>query len=80
MLGKPSAWLRWFLVLGGLVLGLRALAMLALPLLPDSFAWGSSVMLGAAVTFFLLPLPHEGTLASGADPRIERPGRPEQPN
>ena len=73
-------WLRWLFVLGALVLGLRVLALVALPLLPSSFAWGSSVMLGAALTFFLLPLPHETTLPSGADPRPERLGQPEQPD
>lgn len=77
MLGRPSSWLRWLLFLGALVVGLRVLATLALPLLPDSFAWASSVMLGAAMTFFLLPLPHEATLP--ADPRPEHPPRPEQP-
>jgi hypothetical protein len=66
--GKRADWFRWFAVLGSLVLGLRILALLALPLLPDAFAWGSSVILGAAITCFLLPFPHEATLGSRADP------------
>jgi hypothetical protein len=69
--GTPSAWLRWFLVLGGLVLGLRLAVLLALPLLPNPFAWGSAAMLGAALTMFLLPLPHEHTLGPGSD--VDRP-------
>jgi uncharacterized membrane protein YoaK (UPF0700 family) len=66
--GKRSDWLRWFLVLAGLVLGLRIGVLLALPILPDAFAWGSAMMLGTALTFFLLPLPHEATLVSRVDP------------
>ena len=71
--GKPSDWVRWFLVLGGLIGGVRLAALLALPLLPDAFAWGSSAILGAAITCFLLPFPHEATLGSRADPAA--PGR-----
>jgi hypothetical protein len=33
-------------------------------------------MLGAAMTFFLLPLPHEATMPS--DSGAEQPSRPEQ--
>jgi hypothetical protein len=66
--GKRSDWVRWLLVLGGLIGGDRLAALLALPLLPDAFAWGSSVILGAAITCFLLPFPHEATLGSRADP------------
>ena len=80
MLGRRSDWARWFFVLTSLVLGLRTTAWLALPLLPDAFAWGSSLMLGAALTLFLLPLPHEGMLRRGPDPHVLRPGQREQPD
>jgi hypothetical protein len=69
--GTRSAWLRWFLVLGGLVLGLRLAMLLALPLLPNPFAWGSAAMLGAAITMFVLPLPHEQSLRTRND--VDRP-------
>jgi hypothetical protein len=68
MLGRRSDWFRWLLVLGALMIGIRGAVWLALPLLPDAFAWGSAAMLGAALTFFLLPLPHEKTLARRPDP------------
>ncbi|MBA3332165.1 MAG: hypothetical protein H0T39_15065 [Actinobacteria bacterium] len=68
--GRRSDWLRWCAVLGGLVLGLRLAVLLILPILPDAFAWGSSLLLGTAITFLLLPLPHEATLS----PRPDRPG------
>lgn len=64
--GKRSDWLRWFAVLGGLILGLRVAVLLILPILPDAFAWGSSLLLGTAITCFLLPLPHEATLGPRA--------------
>jgi hypothetical protein len=67
MLGKRSDWIRWLAVLIGLVIGLRLAVLLALPLLPEAFAWGSSLMLGAALTFFLLPLPHEAAFRSEGD-------------
>ena len=78
MLGKRSDWARWLVVLGGLILGLRIAAWLALPLLPDAFAWGSALMLGAALTFFLLPLPHESSLRRGPDPQVLPPAHPER--
>ena len=80
MLGKRSDWLRWLLLLGGLVLGLRIATALALPLLPSAFAWSSALMLGAALTFFLVPLPHEDRLGPRPDRQALPPQRPEQPD
>jgi hypothetical protein len=59
MLGKRSDWLRWLVVLVGLVLAVRLTVGYLLPLLPEAFAWSSSLMLGAALTFFVVPLPQE---------------------
>jgi hypothetical protein len=75
MLGSGRAWLRW-LVAAVVVVGLVRLGFsLVLPLLPSAFAWGGSVMLGLALVFLLLPLPHEALLVHRPSPE-HRPDRP----
>ena len=69
MLGRRSDWLRWLAVLVGLVLAVRLAVSFLLPLLPEAFAWSSSLMLGAALTFFAVPLPQE----RASDPKQPRP-------
>lgn len=49
------------MTLVALVLVLRLTFATILPLLPHTVAWGSAIALGAALTLFLLPLPHEAT-------------------
>jgi len=62
MFGSGRAWLRWSAVaiatVGLVRLGLYVL----LPVIPQPFAWGSSILLGMALVFLLLPLPHEALL------------------
>jgi hypothetical protein len=60
-MGSLRRWARWVLTLVALVLVLRLTFATILPLLPHTVAWGSAIALGAALTLFLLPLPHEAT-------------------
>jgi hypothetical protein len=61
-MGTRAQWARWVLVLLGLVVVLRLITGWALPLLPSHLAWGSSIVLAAALTMFFVPPPHEATL------------------
>jgi hypothetical protein len=49
-------------MLVGLVVTVRLITGWMLPLLPTHVAWGSSIILAAALTMFLMPLPQESTL------------------
>jgi hypothetical protein len=76
MLGKGRDWVRW-LVVAAAAVGLIRLGMhVLLPALPQPFAWSGSVMLGLALVFLLLPLPHEALLAHrpAPDRRPDRSG------
>jgi hypothetical protein len=75
MLGKGRDWVRWLTVavaaIGLLRLGFQVL----LPGLPQPFAWSGATMLGLALVFLLLPLPHEALLVPPPEPD-QCPGRP----
>lgn len=76
MFGRGRDWVRW-LVVAAAAVGLIRLALhLLLPSLPQPFAWSGSVMLGLALVFLLLPLPHEALLAyqPGPEQRPDQPG------
>jgi peptidoglycan/LPS O-acetylase OafA/YrhL len=75
MLGRGRDWLRW-LVAAVAAIGLIRLAFhVLLPVLPQPFAWGGAVMLGLALVFLLLPLPHEALLAHRPPPeqQVDQP-------
>ena len=72
-LGKGRDWARWLLVAGATVGLVRLAFHLLLPALPQPFAWSGALMLGLALVFLLLPLPHEALLA----PRPEYEHRPD---
>jgi len=75
MLGRGRDWVRW-LVVAATAIGLVRLALhLLLPALPQPFAWSGSLMLGLALVFLLLPLPHEALLVYRPAPE-QRPDRP----
>jgi hypothetical protein len=61
-MGTRARWARWVLMLVGLVVIVRIITSWMLPLLPTHVAWGSSIVLAAALTMFLVPLPQESTL------------------
>jgi hypothetical protein len=74
MLGRARDWIRW-LAVALMAVGLIRLGLhLLLPVLPQPFAWGGSVMLGLALVFLLLPLPHEALLIPRPTPE-QRPDR-----
>jgi hypothetical protein len=68
MLGKGRDWVRWLAVAAAVVGLIRLGTHLLLPALPQPFAWSGSVMLGLALVFLLLPLPHEALLAHRPPP------------
>jgi hypothetical protein len=76
MLGRGRDWIRWLAVAVASVGLVRLGFLLLLPGLPQPFAWGGSLMLGLALVFLLLPLPHEALLAhrSVPEPRPDLPG------
>ena len=75
MLGRGRDWVRW-LVVAAAAVGLIRLALhLLLPALPQPFAWSGALMLGMALVFLLLPLPHEALLAHRPVPE-QRPDQP----
>jgi len=75
MLGRGRDWLRWLAAALIAVAVVRLGLSVLLPGLPVPFAWGGSVMLGLAIVFLFLPLPHEALLAYKMPPE-ERPDRP----
>jgi hypothetical protein len=78
MLGRGRDWLRWLAAAVAAVGLVRVAFYVMLPVLPQPFAWGGAVMLGLALVFLLLPLPHEALLAhrpapeQGPDQPIDR--------
>ena len=75
MLGRGRDWLRWLTVAVAAIGLVRLGFHLALPGLPQPFAWSGAVMLGLALVFLLLPLPHEALLVPRPAPG-QRPDRP----
>jgi peptidoglycan/LPS O-acetylase OafA/YrhL len=75
MLGRGRDWLRWLAAALAAIAVVRVGLYLALPALPPPFAWSGSVMLGLALVFLVLPLPHEALLAYRESPE-QRPDRP----
>jgi hypothetical protein len=75
MLGRGRDWLRWLAVAVAAIGLIRLGFHLAMPALPQPFAWSGALMLGLALTFLLLPLPHEALLV----PRPELDQRPDRP-
>jgi hypothetical protein len=75
MLGKGRDWARWLIVAVAAVGVVRLGFHLMLPGLPPPFAWSGATMLGLAVVFLLLPLPHEALLVPPPEPdrRSDRP-------
>jgi hypothetical protein len=63
MLGRGRDWARWLIVAVAAVGLVRLGLHLMLPALPQPFAWSGAVMLGLALVFLLVPLPHEALLA-----------------
>lgn len=75
MLGRGRDWVRWLLAAGAAVGLVRLVFSLLLPALPGPFAWAGAVMLGLALVFLVLPLPHEALLAYRTSP-AEHPDGP----
>lgn len=63
MFGRARDWVSWLAVAVTAILLVRLGLWLALPGLPQPFAWSGSLMLGLALVFLLRPLPHEALLA-----------------
>ena len=74
MLGRGRDWIRWLAVAVAAVGLIRLGLHLLLPALPQPFAWSGSAMLGLALVFLLLPLPHEALLVHRPAPE-QRPDR-----
>jgi hypothetical protein len=75
MLGKRRDWFRWLAIVAAAIGLVRLGLLVALPALPGAFAWSGAVMLGLALVFLLVPLPHEALLVSRptSDLRQDRP-------
>ena len=66
--------MRWLAVAMAAVGLVRLAFHLLLPALPQPFAWSGALMLGLALVFLFLPLPHEDLLVHRPVPE-QRPDR-----
>lgn len=74
MLGRPSAWLRWLLMVALAIAGARLVMFVLAPRMPEHFGWAGAIMLGLALVFLLLPFPHEALFADPTDEDAPGPG------